>query len=340
MWEGCEAVLHHVEGDVLVIFDCCDAGSLADLRSSGRAFEYLGACKERRYTWGPGKHSFTSALTWALKELRSEPSFTSEDLRSMITTHQHFPRDQSPVLFPRNGYMPENVWITKMRKVATPTFNRQRSISAPEYRDENCHFVDFRVIFSQHLADSDGQTVAKMMSPLVCDRNLPLNARHVSVVRKGVCKPSRSRELWNRASNRIIAAHRFLPNAGANKKRDRVLFESAVDDEANLRKRSKSSFTLEVENGDQLPITPLSEDPESGIGMMPKLRIVTALGPTPAMLEAQRQLELPSVSQTKNLLRDLERLKQSALEDPDLQRVFHLQIRAMLDGSEGTIGDE
>jgi hypothetical protein len=243
--------------------------------------------------------------------------------------------------------MPEHVWISKMHKVATPTLNRQRSSSAPEYRDENCHFVDFRVIFSQRLADSDGEAVAKMMSPLVRDRNLPINARHVSVVQKGVCKPRRSRplQLWSIAGNRIMAAQRFMrpveiSDASAIKKRDRVLFESAVDGEDDLRKRSKSSFTLEVENGDQLPITPSSEGPESGIGMMPGLRIVTALGSTPAVLEAQRQLDLPPVSQTESLLRDLERLKQSALQDPDLQRVLHSQIRAMLDGSEGTIGGE
>ena len=335
MWEVSEAILHHVEGDVLVIFDCCDAGSLAALRSSGRAFEYLGACDELSYTHPPGEQSFTSALTWALKNMRSEPSFTTADLLAKIKTHEKFPAKQNPVLFTRSGFIPENIWISSMRKVALPTTSRRRSNPAPEFRDDNCHFVDVRITFSRILADEDGKAVAEMMGPLVRNKKLPLNARHVLFLDKGVCKSRRSAiENWNRISRHLRATQRFqrplsTSDTRPNKKRERAVFDSEIGDNG-ARKYAKSSIAVEVEPIDQLPITPSSEDRDR----IPSLRIDTALESTLTMDNPQERLGTAYPSQVGILLRDLEKLKQNALQKPQLQQFFHSQIRLMLEDSE------
>jgi hypothetical protein len=346
MWEVSEDVLREVKGDVLVIFDCCDAGSLAALRSRGRAFEYLCACDKNQQTYEPGKNSFTAALTWALKALKSEPSFTTGHLLEKIKEYKWIPNRMRPVLFPRGDYIPENIWITSMRKVETPTMIRRHSSSAPEFRDENCHFVDFRVIFSRPLADKDGKVVAEMMGPLVRDRKLPLNARHVSFLEKGVCKPlrSRPRELWSRGTKHVIASQRFRRTVGThdikpNRKRELARSESDIEEQI-ARKRVESTVELDSEHVYQLPTTPSSEDPEPDTGRIPELRIDTAFESTLTVAESQRRSKFDSASQIKSLLRDLEKLKQNALQNPELQQALHSQIRIMLDHSEGMVGPE
>src|SRR5436305_613963 len=70
-WNMAEKCIESTEADILVIFDCCQAGTLRhDFRSRpGRCFEFLVACAANETTRIPGPGSFTSALIWALKEL-------------------------------------------------------------------------------------------------------------------------------------------------------------------------------------------------------------------------------------------------------------------------------
>ena len=336
MWEVSETILHHVKGDVLVIFDCCDAGSLAKLRSAGRAFEYLGACEKNKYTHTPGNESFTSALTWALKEMSSEPPFTTDRLVSKIKEHEGFPRAQNPILFPRWDFMPEHIWISNRRTPATPTLSRRRSSSASEFRDENCDYVDFRVTFSRPLSDEDGKAVADLMGPLVCNRNLPLNARHVSFIRKGTCKPSRNpTALWTLARNHVVACHRIqglIDSSGtmSNQKRKRPSFEAELED-LNQTKYSKSSMVWDTDSAAQLPTTSSSEDHDSGSEGTLDLRVdTTTIRPKPINLQSPYVTESDPVNQTKTLLRDLEKLMQDALHQPEVHRILQSQIRAVL----------
>ena len=104
-WHEVERTLVSINSDVLVIFDCCQAGLLCSSAregsvTDGRIFQYLGACESQQQTRSAGEHSFTSAVTWALKELIGETSFPVTKLVKKIESHAGFPHGkQRPVLF-------------------------------------------------------------------------------------------------------------------------------------------------------------------------------------------------------------------------------------------------
>lgn len=335
MWEASETILLHVKGDVLVIFDCCDAGSLAKLRSAGRVFEYLGACEAGKSTHRPGKHSFTSALTWALEEMKSEPPFTTDVLVSKIKEYKWLPKGQSPALFPRRDFMPEHIWISGRRTLATPTLSRRRSSSVPEFRDENCDYVDFRVTFSRPLSDGDGKAVADLMEPLVGNKKLPLNARHVSFLRKGTCKPSEnSIARWARVRNHLVAVRRFqgpLEGSGALpiRKRKRLSLEAELEDHHQMQ-YSKSASVLGSNHATKPSTISSSEDQDSDSEETLGACLDTTMETLPRILHLPYEMESDSLDQVKAVCKDLERLKQDASLQPELHSFLQSQIRAML----------
>lgn len=109
--------IQETHADVLLIFDCCDAGRLARplVRSAQptSSFQFLGACSEDQFTKRPGRESFTAALIWALKALaQSDRPFNTPELRAKIMFHEHFPKEQVPVLSDRRGPY-EHIMISK-----------------------------------------------------------------------------------------------------------------------------------------------------------------------------------------------------------------------------------
>ncbi|RAL62830.1 hypothetical protein DID88_004672 [Monilinia fructigena] len=72
VWNSAESIIRQTRSDVLVVFDCCNAGEMErDVKASDftrRAFEYISATPQRSTTRKPGPKSFTSALIWALKK--------------------------------------------------------------------------------------------------------------------------------------------------------------------------------------------------------------------------------------------------------------------------------
>ena len=109
VWRRAEALVHTVEKtDVLLIFDCCSAGNLCGTYRrtplAARSFEFLGATAADAFTRVPGKHSFTSALIWAL-EKRAGDIFTTSELYSTILEAPDFPvLAQTPVLTERGEH--------------------------------------------------------------------------------------------------------------------------------------------------------------------------------------------------------------------------------------------
>jgi hypothetical protein len=107
LWEGVEHQLERARADLLVIFDCCYAGLLAndDPRAPPpkRIFEYLGATLHNKIARGPSEFSFTMALVYALRELATEPEgFTTSQLLARIKKAPNFKDiDQEPVWSPR-----------------------------------------------------------------------------------------------------------------------------------------------------------------------------------------------------------------------------------------------
>ena len=105
IWNRTENLLRDTQADVLQIFDCCYAGTLVTRSPSTRSFEYLAATGAGDTTPCPGPTSFTSALIWALKELKEELGrFTTQQLTEKIKNGApHFSRDQTPILSKRNN---------------------------------------------------------------------------------------------------------------------------------------------------------------------------------------------------------------------------------------------
>jgi hypothetical protein len=124
-WHEVERTLSATSSDVLVIFDCCQAGLLCrsareSFLNNNRIFQYLGACESSQVTHRAGKDSFTSAIIWALRQLSGEASFPITKLVQKIEAHEHFPQKQKPVLFGgRFDPVSENICLARMR--ATPT---------------------------------------------------------------------------------------------------------------------------------------------------------------------------------------------------------------------------
>jgi hypothetical protein len=103
-WHEVERTLAETLSDVLVIFDCCQAGLICKSAEDSpatdtRIFQYLGACESEQLTESRGPGSFTSAIIWALKELAEESSFPITKLVHKVQAHKDFPPDQRPVLF-------------------------------------------------------------------------------------------------------------------------------------------------------------------------------------------------------------------------------------------------
>jgi hypothetical protein len=90
-WSKCENIITATHADVLVIFDCCEAGSVGGYKSRARRpnFEYITACGEGDYTGIPGEKSFTSALIWSLNELCDQAPFTSDQLVKKTREYPH-----------------------------------------------------------------------------------------------------------------------------------------------------------------------------------------------------------------------------------------------------------
>lgn len=114
-----EFVIQDTCSDVLVIFDCCNAGEMDRgvrvAEFADRAFEFIAAATSHGSTTRkPGTHSFTKALIWAFKQMiHSKPGqqFSTTELVKKISDAPNFPKQQSPELI-------ERVQIPCLRKIA------------------------------------------------------------------------------------------------------------------------------------------------------------------------------------------------------------------------------
>lgn len=102
-WTEVERVLVKTKADVFVIFDCCHAGLLCRpaYRDGpiSRSFQYLGACAAEQRTRAPGEKSFTTAITWAFRELQDKQGFSVNELATLVQTAPNFPSEQYPQLY-------------------------------------------------------------------------------------------------------------------------------------------------------------------------------------------------------------------------------------------------
>jgi hypothetical protein len=93
-WSGIQNILEEAQSDVLLLLDCCNAGT-ANTNEGEGVTELISACAWNSTANGVGPYSFTNALVIELQDLAKKPSFSTGELYSNI-----FSRIQ--------GRMPEN----------------------------------------------------------------------------------------------------------------------------------------------------------------------------------------------------------------------------------------
>jgi hypothetical protein len=164
-WDLSERILEGADGDVLGIFDCCHAGHLSQFRSPLR-FEYLGACASDQVTNPPGPRSFTSALIWALKKLKSEGPFSTSALQRKIKDAPDYPKNQYPHLGPRLGSATDYIMIAPHEEdgPGNQVHNEQQSPAI-------CDSFDLR-IYVRDMNDQVIKAWAKAMNRHRSDKDL------------------------------------------------------------------------------------------------------------------------------------------------------------------------
>jgi hypothetical protein len=161
---------------VLVIFDCCSAGGFGGhgfraLRQP--PFQCIAACGSMEVTPRPGPNSFTSALIWALKELRPDHHFTSIALLDKIRNYDTLPKDQHVSLLRRDEHNDELVWIAPR----TPENNDSGSTES-ERRNPSHEYMDLRLNFYRRIEKKDAEMVARCLSKLIHE-NPDFQAKHI-----------------------------------------------------------------------------------------------------------------------------------------------------------------
>jgi hypothetical protein len=174
-WHSAESNLDQTQGDVLCIFDCCNAGRLCQYRGLTR-FEYLGACSAEQTTPGPGSRSFTTALIWALRELhRPTSSFPTSELQLKITEAPNFSKTQRPPLGHRIRPSPDHIRIAPLGREPTPAPQVEEGPSTYEVLELRFHFKD--TLTDEHIIQ-----VADELSNLIASNRT--NTKAVSLIKK------------------------------------------------------------------------------------------------------------------------------------------------------------
>jgi hypothetical protein len=169
VWNSAENNIKQTKSDVLVIFDCCHAGELEKNIRSGfkrRAFEYLAATSANSTTRKPGKHSFTTALIWALKDLvTTAKSFTTQELlTSILHKAPDFPQEQSPRLSERGS--------SCLRRIVLAPLSEDLIIETPETKpqeeEEGARTdLSLRFVFNKHITQNMVKDLALELRRLI-----------------------------------------------------------------------------------------------------------------------------------------------------------------------------
>jgi Caspase domain len=182
VWHRAENLLKDSFGDVLIIFDCCGAGTLTrDIRARGRwpqrAFEFLGATSAEDTTPGPGPNSFTAGLIWALEKLANQSGFTPSELLQEITQAPEFPRDQYPVHHDRDKPSLRKIVISPLLQDGS----RQKETAAKTSTApaERLEFLDLRVMLSHHPTKDDISSMAHALKEMLRTQSMSV-ARHIA----------------------------------------------------------------------------------------------------------------------------------------------------------------
>ncbi|KAF2268850.1 hypothetical protein CC78DRAFT_575834 [Lojkania enalia] len=195
-WDGAEQNITRTKADVLVIFDCCQAGGFGGhkVRAAKPSFEFIAACGKDKPAAPPGEKSFTSALIWAMKELRDYSPFTSLTLVDKIIQYRHLAKWQIPELQRRDQYANGTVWIAPFNDRQQETYSEPQS----ERRLAHHEYIDLRLNFYRQVTPKDAGEVAKHLSRLVNDEPT-FSAKHIDLINVGTSHISKYVDYWRAA---------------------------------------------------------------------------------------------------------------------------------------------
>ncbi|KAI9894818.1 MAG: hypothetical protein M1814_000037 [Vezdaea aestivalis] len=172
-WEYAEAALMTAKASVLVILDCCDAGSITRRRGSEPPFEYIAAASWNDPTRTPGQDSFTSALIWALKKLADEKGgFTASALANKIGNAPELPKNQCPGHGDRKFQSQGKVALAPLPKVGTPlpkVFDKR----TPGINGTPIEYVDIRFPLTRRPTEGETARFSSEMSKAITLSGLP-----------------------------------------------------------------------------------------------------------------------------------------------------------------------
>ncbi|KAF2657863.1 hypothetical protein K491DRAFT_714156 [Lophiostoma macrostomum CBS 122681] len=180
-WTEAESNIKAKKADVLVMFDCCQAGGFGGLKVRSRKpnFEFIAACGSEGVAAGPGESSFTSALIRALGLLKEEERcpFTTVDLIKAIKECPKLSKQQKPELQRRDHHAAGIVWIAPVGEL-TPTYMSTEPLS--EHRHAHHEYMDLRLSFYRRVRPEDARDIAQHLSRLVNEEDA--FAKHIDLL--------------------------------------------------------------------------------------------------------------------------------------------------------------
>ena len=181
-WDQTESNLAGTDADILIIFDCCSAGSLGDAGRSwpadDRAYEYLGATSSGRKTPKPGPDSFTSALIYALEHFAKEarPFTTTALHRKIWKDAPNFPRSQRPTLNKNSKHGHAECII--LRPLESKENRLEPSAKSIEFQPPLAHdqeTLTLKLIFNKQISTNDLRVIGKSLNNTVTEHHLQVN---------------------------------------------------------------------------------------------------------------------------------------------------------------------
>ncbi|KAF7960137.1 hypothetical protein EAE96_001736 [Botrytis aclada] len=242
VWSSAEHNIQNTKSDVLVIFDCCNAGEMdhnfRGVDFSKRAFEYMAATSRNSTTRKPGPKSFTAALIWALKELvLSKPGkrFSTQELIRKISLAPNFPETQAPRLTEpgRTGSLRKIVLVP----LDQPSNREVRGENNTGQKAEIKETLNLRFVFNRRITETIVSELAKDLTNLIKGGDFVA-----------------STVLWDGTNTSISTKKRF---------RDVV---SHVIVQNHERNRNKSSIQ-DVDDVQLSPITPVTPTVQQGMSV-------------------------------------------------------------------------
>ena len=198
IWEQVEAVLADAIPDLLVIFDCCFAGRLAQSKVRGphKIFDFIGSTLAEKKARGPGRDSFTSALVHALKQLASKPDgFDLTELLDSVKTYEHF---KNTGQIPVEGWRPggDQQRRLKLRPLPRASNNMPEVVVKPLPMPATYHFtLRLNLGLSVMPTREDVTTLAETMSEMIRSKKTPVMDARWGVLAKKEDKAGRWRTI-------------------------------------------------------------------------------------------------------------------------------------------------